>query len=29
MGKLDKAKPATLLVRRGEAATFVILRPAR
>ena len=27
MGKADKAKPVTLLVRRGEAATFVILRP--
>jgi len=29
MAKLDKAKPATLLVRRGDAATFLILRPAR
>ena len=27
MGKADKGKPVTLLVRRGEAATFVILRP--
>ncbi len=27
MAKADKAKPVTLLVRRGEAATFVILRP--
>jgi serine protease Do len=29
MAKLDKSKPITLLVRRGEAATFVILRPQR
>jgi serine protease Do len=29
VAKLDKAKPVTLLVRRGDAATFVILRPAR
>jgi serine protease Do len=28
VAKLDKAKPVTLLVRRGEAATFLILRPA-
>jgi serine protease Do len=27
MAKADKTKPVTLLVRRGEAATFVILRP--
>ncbi|MGZ5235420.1 MAG: DegQ family serine endoprotease [Caldimonas sp.] len=29
VAKLDKAKPVTLLVRRGEAATFLILRPVR
>ena len=29
MAKLDKAKPVTLLVRRGEAASFLILRPVR
>jgi len=29
MAKLDKSKPITLLVRRGEAASFVILRPIR
>jgi serine protease Do len=29
VAKLDKAKPITLLVRRGEAANFLILRPAR
>ena len=29
MAKLDKAKPVTLLVRRGEAASFLILRPLR
>ena len=29
VAKLDKSKPVTLLVRRGEAATFLILRPAR
>ena len=28
-GKLDKSKPVTLLVRRGEAANFFIVRPAR
>ncbi|NUZ06966.1 DegQ family serine endoprotease [Piscinibacter koreensis] len=27
--KLDKSKPVTLLVKRGDAATFLILRPAR
>jgi serine protease Do len=27
MAKLDKAKPVTLLVHRGDAATFLILRP--
>ncbi|MEO7058029.1 MAG: Do family serine endopeptidase [Caldimonas sp.] len=29
MAKLDRAKAATLLVRRGEAASFLILRPSR
>jgi len=29
MAKQDKSKPVTLLVRRGEAATFLILRPPR
>ena len=29
VAKLDKAKPVTLLVRRGDAANFLILRPAR
>jgi serine protease Do len=29
VGKLDKSKPVTLLVRRGDAANFLILRPAR
>ncbi len=29
VAKLDKAKPVTLLVRRGEAATFLILKPAK
>ena len=28
VAKLDKAKPVTLLVRRGDAANFLILRPA-
>jgi serine protease Do len=27
--KLDKSKPATLLVRRGDVVNFVILRPGR
>jgi serine protease Do len=27
--KLDKTKPATLLVRRGDVVNFVIVRPAR
>ena len=27
--KLDKAKPATLLIRQGEVARFVIVRPVR
>ena len=29
VAKLDKGKPVTLLVRRGDVANFVILRPAR
>lgn len=29
MAKQDKTKPVTLLVRRGDAANFLILRPAR
>jgi serine protease Do len=29
MAKLDKAKPVTLLVRRGESANFLIVRPNR
>ena len=29
MAKQDKSKPVTLLVRRGEAANFLILRPSR
>ena len=28
VGKLDKSKPVTLLVRRGDAANFLILHPA-
>jgi serine protease Do len=28
VAKLDKSKPVTLLVRRGDAANFLILRPA-
>ncbi|MEO8925078.1 MAG: Do family serine endopeptidase [Caldimonas sp.] len=28
LAKLDKSKPVTLLVRRGDAANFLILRPA-
>jgi serine protease Do len=28
VAKLDKSKPVTLLVRRGEAANFLILRPS-
>ncbi|MEY8875379.1 MAG: Do family serine endopeptidase [Leptothrix sp. (in: b-proteobacteria)] len=27
VGKLDKAKPLSLLVRRGDAATFIVVRP--
>ena len=29
VSKLDRSKPVTLLVRRGDAANFLILRPAR
>jgi serine protease Do len=29
VAKLDKGKSVTLLVRRGDAATFLLLRPAR
>ena len=29
VAKLDKAKPITMLVRRGEAANYLILRPTR
>jgi serine protease Do len=29
VAKLDKSKPVTMLVRRGDAANFLILRPAR
>jgi serine protease Do len=29
VAKLDKAKPVSLLVRRGEGVSFVIVRPAR
>ena len=29
VAKLDKARPATLLVRRGEAVNFVIVKPIR
>jgi serine protease Do len=29
VGKLDKAKPVTALVRRGDTVNFVIIRPAR
>jgi serine protease Do len=29
VAKLDKAKPVSLLVRRGDAATFIVLRPGR
>ena len=28
LGKVDKTKPLTLLVRRGEWAQYVIVRPA-
>jgi len=28
LAKLDKSKPQTLLVRRGEWAQYVIIRPA-
>ncbi len=29
VGKLDKTKPVTALVRRGDAVNFLIIRPAR
>jgi serine protease Do len=29
VAKLDKAKPATLLVRRGEWVNYIVIRPAR
>jgi serine protease Do len=29
VGKLDKSKPVTVLVRRGETVNFLIIRPAR
>ena len=29
LAKLDKTKPVTLLVRRGDLVQFVVLRPAR
>jgi serine protease Do len=29
VAKLDKSKPVSLLVRRGDAATFIVLRPGR
>ncbi|HEV7575341.1 MAG TPA: Do family serine endopeptidase [Caldimonas sp.] len=29
MAKLDKAKPVTMLIRQGESAKFVIVRPAK
>ena len=29
VAKLDKSKPATLLVRRGDTVNFLIIRPAR
>jgi serine protease Do len=29
VGKLDKSKPVTLLIRQGEVARFVIVRPPR
>ena len=28
MAKLDKSKPVTMLVRQGDGAKFVIVRPA-
>ncbi|MEO8310558.1 MAG: DegQ family serine endoprotease [Caldimonas sp.] len=29
VAKLDKAKPVTMLIRQGDAARFIIVRPAR
>ena len=29
VAKLDKTKPVTLLVRRGDTVNFLIIRPAR
>ena len=29
VAKLDKAKPATMLIRQGDVAKFVIVRPLR
>jgi serine protease Do len=29
VAKVDRTKPVTLLVRRGESANFIIVRPAR
>jgi serine protease Do len=29
VGRLDKSKPVTLLIRRGESANFVVIRPVR
>jgi hypothetical protein len=29
MAKLDKAKPVTMLIRQGEVARFVIVKPPR
>ena len=29
MAKLDKAKPVTMLIRQGEVARFVIVKPLR
>jgi serine protease Do len=29
IAKLDKARPVTLLVRRGDVVNFVIVRPVR
>jgi serine protease Do len=29
MGKLDKSKPVTMLIRQGDGAKFVIVRPVK
>ena len=29
VAKVDRTKPVTLLVRRGESANFIIVRPVR